>query len=413
MSVNIKKTTGFSSRTDKAVFEIAPYSPVFIGSGNKLKNGLDFFSSQSKTHLIDLNRLFRTQVHDLDELESAVFRSRISDYIRNSGLQPEDFVKETLRGDAKSEELSEPVKTGLGEPMIPGSSIKGSIRSALLSHFLDKQEMPDQKYLNLITRFDKRTNQRTALGPVSAGRKLEETLLTTFDRNDKKQNGSAPNYDIGRILRVGDAVFRPDDLEVFNVAVINEVSDGYQWFVRREGKQSKNTPSLYNATKISAAALSFDPDTSQPASFTISLDQLAAEHIKWKQPLNFHTIASACNKTSRNVLQNDLDYINDALADQSDLKPVIDSIEELLEMIDDLEKENQANSKVSWLQRIGWGSGYVSMTGAHASEQQREEIQKLYRLGRKGFEYPKSRRLVLDLESKPVTMMGWVLVEQL
>ncbi len=415
MAIDIKNTTGFAPKVDKATFQVSPYSPVFIGSGRKLKNRLDFFSSKRKTHIIDLSKLFHHQVDDLDAIESAIFKAEMPQYIRDSGLRIEDFIQRSYIGDSKSEELSVPLTDGFGNPIIPGSSIKGSIRSALLAHYLKKEteekKLTDNEYLNLITRSDRNTSQRSALGQNNASRKLEERLLTTY--RGRGQSGSAPNYDLGRVIRVGDSVFRPQDLEIFNIAVLNEVSNGYQWFVRREGRQSRNDPNLQNGTKIAVAGISYDPDTSKPSQVTISLDQQAAGDIGWKEKIDFGVIASACNATSRKVLQNDLEYMKDALSDQSMLSAVIDSIEELLELIDELELENAKASKFSWLQRIGWGSGYVSMTGAHTSVDMVQEIRKLYRLGREGFEYPKSRRISLDLDSKPATLMGWVLMEQL
>lgn len=414
MSIQIQDITGSKSKISKSTFEIAPYSPVFIGSGFKLRNKLDFFSSQAKTHVFDLNKLIRDRIDDMDALEAAMLRRDMPAYIQDAGLKTSDYLRKSYMGDCKSEELASPLSDGLGRPIIPGSSIKGSIRSALFAYFLEKRNLNEEqnldRYLDLISRRDHGA-QRRGKGKFP-GRDLEEFLLSTFNRKDRSKRGTAPSYDIGRVLRVGDATFSPDSLEVFNIAVINEVSNGFQWFVRKERGKSINDASLHNANKIGVAGISYDPETTRPSHFSMSLDHSALESIGWKESFDVKVIAHACNTTSKKVLQDDLHYVTDAMPDQPDLSMVRENLEELVELVEELEQENRERDKSSWLQRIGWGSGYLSMTGAHATPQMVSEIQKIYNLGRQGFEYPKTRRIALDLNAKPSTLMGWVVVEQ-
>lgn len=406
MKADVKKITGRNARIKKSTFSIVPYSPLFVGSGNKLKTGLDFFCSHNKTFLFDHKKIYGQFLEHLDELDKAVMDSALPDFITRKGLNPNDFVKKVIAGDVKGTELLEPLTDGFVNPIIPGSSIKGSLRTAIFVDRFLKKGYSLSDYEGKIA------------GKKVSSQNLEEDLLTTYNRSKK---GSSPNYDIGRVIRVGDATFRLENLEVFNSVVANETNEGFQWKKLGRGQHNEKV-SLSEATYLSMAAISYDEVTTSPVPFSISLDMQALESIEWREELNFKTIAKACNQVSSKIVQHDLDYLKEAQSHLPGLETVIGEYEDLLDDVKYCMKENEAGRKISWIQRIGWGSGWLSMTGAHAYESAANRIEYIEALKRKApymfrktgrFEYPKTRKIVLDIAGKPATGMGWVLVQEL
>jgi len=405
MSIDIKKITGHESKIEKKTFFFTPFSPLFIGSGQKFIKGLDFVSQNNKTYQLDLTKLFRDRIEDLDKLESAIKNANIPNYTSENGIKISQYVKQSWYGDSKSNELLEPVSDGFGIPIIPGSSFKGSMRTALFASFLKEKKLDEGEYRNLITKRDGKSL------PVKwASQSLQKELLTTYHQSKK---GSSPNYDIGRAFRISDIKFNAENLEVFNVAVLNETNNGFQWSVM--GGKDKNVDQLSFATKISLAGISFDEEITKPQKFDISINRSVLEAIEWRKPFDFKIIADSCNQLSKKILVMDLSYLDDAKNNFSELSVVIDDLEEILETVEECMIENEKGKKLSWIQRIGWGSGWLTMTGAHTHDDYIDIVKKAYPklFKRTGpFEFPKTRKIVLDRAGKPATTMGWVLIEE-
>src|SRR5699024_3845061 len=126
---------------NKKEFSISPYSPVFVGSGQKLIHGLDFIRKGGLTYQLDLKKLFAKQIDDLTNLESALQNAYLGRYLEENQLPLDVFTKQVWPGDCKSGEIMEPIKDGFGYPIIPGSSLKGSIRTALFAYLFDKEKL--------------------------------------------------------------------------------------------------------------------------------------------------------------------------------------------------------------------------------------------------------------------------------
>lgn len=411
MQSELEHITGKKNQIEKATFTIVPWSPVFFGSGNKYLAGLDFEKGKPETKIFNLTRIFERSSEDIDNLEKALLKRDLSTYLNNNNLLTKQFFRHSYTGKTLSNELMEPVTDGFARPIIPGSSIKGSIRTALFSYLFEKEPITVRDYLNKITLQGNR-------GKKHPGQDIERHYMVS---SKAARPGENPNYDVGRVIRVSDATFDHKNIEVFNIAVLNETKEGFEWFIRKKKDyktgafRSINSSNVVEATKISVAGISFDEGITKPVNVTISLDHGTREKIGFKYPITFKKLAEACNKVSRKIIELDLEYVKDAMQDQQELVSVKNELEEMLTEIEAIEEENRQNSKVSWMQRIGWGSGYVTMTGAHTytdGHKYMDEILKYHKLARHNMEFPKTRRIVLDLDSKPDTMMGWVLVEQ-
>src|SRR5690625_917906 len=139
------------------------------------------------------------------------------------------------------------------------------------------------------------------------------------------------------------------------------------------GRGSRNSANLLDATIISKLALSFDADLVKPANVTMTIDQGTLKSIGWKQSFNFQFIANCCNLLSKRLIEYELDYIKVAIQDRKELIPLKNEYEYLLEDVNQCIEDTQ-NGKICWIQRVGWGSGWLGMTGAHALLKDPREI---------------------------------------
>lgn len=153
---------------------------------------------------------------------------------------------------------------------------------------------------------------------------------------------------------------------------------------------------------------------------TLSIDRSALKHIGWKEPFTFQTIACACNRLSKKLIELELDYLKEAAQDLTELDAAITKYTYLLKNVEASINELKTTNKINWFQRVGWGSGWLSITGAHAYAGDDSEIDYIDILRKKAsflfrrtgnLEYPKTRKVVLDQDGKPAMGMGWVYVE--
>lgn len=174
MNTHIKKITGVSSNTERAEATVVPFSPVFIGSGDKYYKGIDFFCHGGQTCLFDHQKIFKEFLNDLDNLEQALGKKDLATFLKARGKNLQNYVKLQWNGEVKGRDLAAPLTDGFGHPLLPGSSLKGSIRTALFADFFRRRKISAVQYEKLISRGkvgDKRLNSR---------------LLTTWSGGQKK-----------------------------------------------------------------------------------------------------------------------------------------------------------------------------------------------------------------------------------
>lgn len=173
-------------------FLIKTLTPVHVGSGRFLQNKLEYVFGGDKIGIVDETKSFEligidrigAWVSSIEKGESLV------GFLKNFGIKPKlsEITSRSLRLQVSKEEaknlqnLKEHIHNGMGLPYIPGSSIKGAIRSAVFNQLIrESKKLLDSKII------DK--------GKPSA-KQLEKELF-----------GGDPNSDIFRFLRVGDAYF--------------------------------------------------------------------------------------------------------------------------------------------------------------------------------------------------------------
>lgn len=173
--------------------QITTLTPVHIGSGNFLQYNTEFVRTATSTEqflrVIDDRKILELigEEHLNDWLLSIERKESIKDLVKRYAPQSKvaDYSKRrmALFSDVKeTDTLKECIHNGFGVPYIPGSSIKGAIRTAVLASKVEQVNELSHKI-------------KDKFGKIKAS-SVEKELF-----------GKEPNSDVFRFLHVGDAYF--------------------------------------------------------------------------------------------------------------------------------------------------------------------------------------------------------------
>jgi CRISPR-associated protein Csm5 len=286
----------------------------------------------------------------------------------------------------RTSEINEFEKNGNGKPYIPGSSIKGAIRTILLKKRFDKLSPVEQNEL---------------LREINNNRKewASEPII-------KRLLGNNSNQNIMRILEVFDAEFNELELnKVLVLSLTNDQGTSYGWKQLWGNRNNVSDPD--KASHIFCETL----PVNSKGYFSISLQNFLMNNSEAKSVLNFSetalesigNLSEIINEYSKKKLENEKEFFNN-LKSPKKLSSVITEIDNLLEQINNLNNDE-------FILRISWGSGWKGMTGDYLNEDWLNKFRKKYKLGKKDFPiFPKTRRIVFE-DNKPKYLTGWVKVK--
>ena len=195
--------------------ELEVLSPLHIGNGNTL-GLIDFIVMKDRFVRINFDKLadycYEADIDLAEGVEDRRFKVRhgkeeifsIEKFVEFYGIDYNEFTEYTipLNIEARTREtkieVKEYIKDGMGRAYIPGSSIKGAIRTALLWSVLDEEEI--KKYCDELMRGGKINAKR-------ACKRLEEKIF-----------GNVAHEDILRVVRISDT--EPLAVKELNVSEI-------------------------------------------------------------------------------------------------------------------------------------------------------------------------------------------------
>lgn len=400
---NIQQITSKTSFLDTKTFEIEILTPVHVGSGREFSSDLDYITTSNHTKFYDLEKIFKDFGNDPKFL-NAIEKGAISSFM-DSHNNGKDYYNAEYEGKADAATIREFMMLANGKPVIPGSSIKGAIRTAFYTHYMQLANISNDRFENLITDYDKNTGTRKKKrNPSFVSNQLDEELMAT------QRGGKKPNYDFGRIVKVFDAEFSHDDLIVQNAKILNTTSMNdnkyeYAW---------KNIPQRFNGSYEKGTAVSFlglkMDAISSPCKIT--LDTKAFSDINWSSSnrFNWTSFANILNLHAKKIINYEKAFIGKFEADD-DIDAISVEIDNLIFELNHLDQK-----KISWIQQVGWGTGWHSKTGLSMNEDQSELARSYYNLVRRNVDvFPKTRKIVGDREGSyedPTFQMGWIKITE-
>ncbi len=372
---------------EKIPCSIEVLTPVHIGSGVKLANKIDFKISEDKQRLAIINQsdLIKYLEENPDEIENF-----LSNKLEKLKKTP-DGKTYNINGNYVGE-IYQFERDGNGKPYVPGSSIKGAIRTAILVKlFSDLSQEEREKILNEAK--DLRKGENWASEPI-----VNEIF------------GSDSNYNLMRTLQVNDAYSRVDvDLEHLHLMSLKSENE-YGWKKMGKDKKTNQPFPLQTDPKYSTSIFVEALSIGTKDYFSMNLDnflldnQLAKNELKFKEgAINaVRNLTSIINLYSIEKLKSEKQFF-EKLTTPKKLNLVIKEIDNLIKKIENLSKDE-------FIMRISWGSGWKGMTGDYLDNNWLNIFRQKYRLGRQNLPFPKTRRIVFE-ENEPKYLTGWIKVK--
>ena len=378
----------------KQKYQLQTITPVHIGTGETL-NFMDGCYTNGRWYHIDLDKVLAHPSTDLNALTSEMSQRgfRWERYLQqhNTDLSELSAYNLSCLQNPEDVEIREAIKTIGDRPYIPGSTLKGAIRTALLGEVLSES---DDIYRESLSRLETLIDQ----GPRGNPRREQPA-----QRIENLAFGKDPNRDLLRALHVSDTM--PVDSDTLEIGLAWTVTlDPNDRLVQKidRGREYKNFVQHIQ--------------TGQRLTFTLKIDEiLFREQEKTRLDFNplqekvLRDIAEVCRSATDALMRSEQDFFD------------YYHLPEIANIYDRLIVENNKLPEGEFLLQIGWGTGYRANTVASLYTEDEEppidwmDLRERFRLGesrsQRGYyderEFPKTRRISYRGQN-PIAPLGWV-----
>lgn len=370
-----------------ATATLTTLTPVHVGSGQTLNRGFDFIQDGNKIGFLDLDKIIMLIGEaSIPQLTAQIEeRKPIKDLPALRNLRLEDIsssVADAAGISNTSQELKAHYRTSMQGLCIPGSSIKGAIKTAIW------ETLTTNEFASSIRITDLQN---------SRGKWKSDTI-------DKRLFGKDANTKSTRFLKVGDCSFGGQVAEVLEVGIYNSLRNG--WDFKNERLLAEVLPQ--NAT----------------AKFTLKLDTTLLQINKERSPDDWQRINTAyINEGTSNFCRLLNAYMLRQLKfEKQDLEDAgFDTEDEGESMLAELNKVNayveeiEKQGKTAFVLRLGGHNGWNFTTGGWVKKKEIQysefELSDLRRtIQRRDYGdmnlWPKTRKMTID-----GTPLGFIKIE--
>jgi CRISPR-associated protein Csm5 len=360
---------------------------VHVGSGEKLAKNFNFFRQGSKIHVINSSKMFdaveKLGANRIKEFTQAVEGKNIVAWLQKQGIHLDGIsaYSFTLAGDKTPREIHAHIRDAFGNPLIPGSSLKGALRTAIIRKLV--RTANNSRLLNSEISAIKKRDKGPR--PQEADKYFLKNLL-----------GDDPKTNLLRTLTVGDFTFSSQNMNIHEVYVYRMDSPFGLNMTRKKNRNSRLM------APIVVEKLSESSDSRGIISFDEFLPDKDDKEkcFKFKAKLSLPWLLDACLSLTQHTIETELQFLKDKAG-----KPV-DGLRGFYTRLSE-QIENLPENEV--IIQMAWGSGWRSMTGQLLkSDDLSDDLRKKLRLADRylSFPFPKSRRLTLVNGTD--SSMGWI-----
>ncbi|HOI41257.1 MAG TPA: type III-A CRISPR-associated RAMP protein Csm5 [Methanobacterium sp.] len=367
--------------------KIETITPVHIGSGSDYGSPEFYMAKAEDRNVVvraDINHVFMMLPDEwkdqfIIELEDPKFNlqsflGRVMKQLPKGSLGKIRLYYSYLKSQVP-ENIAEHVKTS-HQAYIPGSSLKGSVKSALL------YDLVDDDSISRVESLIKRGRKGKPEIKLWDSQRFVDSLLSSDARK-------APNTSIMRFLQVTDTspVRR---MSIHSVNSVKVHSTGWGWY-----KHSEDIGTTYMETIDVGNELEFDMNFNQKESVIKKLN------LEYKQEyLSPESVLDCIYRFSDDLIENEIEFAKNY------------RVKFLEDFYEDLSEINTPEGPVI---NVGQGTGFLAKTiGLKIRKYDKENYTQIYDKVRESTrgrnypeEFPKTRRIVME-DKVP---MGWVKVE--
>jgi CRISPR type III-A-associated RAMP protein Csm5 len=347
-------------------------TPVHVGSGAEYLSGIDFIARGQYTYLLESERVLE-RLHALGELPRDVsdLKSRIERLFRRESH--DEYALARCDGTLPEHlTLRAALRAGNGWPIIPGSSLKGAMRTLLFAARIGIDGPHSQVKPELASQLaEAASGARPLLKRVA--QPLENRIFHSSVRERfASLKADDAKRDLLRMLSLSDAAFTPDSSQLFVTAATGTAR-----------RTTLAVEALKRGSRSSVRIRLGYPDST--CFFAESLPPWETL-VKWSRAHALH------------LLKTDHDYFSAPTADRRDCSHALGCVEELI-------KHVEAAPADTLFLRLGWGSGWRTMTGDLLDAAQRRTP-----LPKSGQFGPKTRKVIVkDAGSAAaIDVLGWL-----
>ncbi|MEA5471206.1 type III-A CRISPR-associated RAMP protein Csm5 [Spirulina sp. 06S082] len=309
------------------------------------------------------------------------------------------------------------IRNGFGYLYIPGSSIKGAIRTAIAYHLLKNSKQYNAPVQ--VSAIEKQLRQKLDSGEFknkfkqkfADDRLLMNDLFENFSLQYKHESQiyspslrTGPNTDFMRAIHVTDSqpllektlTSKKGKKQKFNIPVVSEVVVSSHF---SDGK-AKSRASIY-------AELAYNVR----AQFTITLDTEMLSWFRHKEGMqlpfkNLDELLNICQDFAQEQWNNEVKYWENIGNNRHNNKTLD---------FDLVWDKYYSKAKCPYSLRMGWGTGMLGTTvNSLFNDELRSEIRDTCSFKKApGFEAPKSRRTVMNKQGNICYPLGWVTLKKL
>jgi len=359
-------------------------TPLHIGSGRTLRSNTEFLKFDDVVSVIDdhkiLNIIGEENIQNWVDIISK--GGDLLDYLKKRSpsktIAPQQTDKRLLPIVGKylkpDNGLREHIFSGNGQPILPGSSLKGAIRTAVVNGLLVKQPFI----------------ANGALKSKVVGQTWKGDRTVKYGKFEPQLMGKDPNHDSFRLVRIGDVHF--NQTVCLLAQTLNQKLNGL------EIKEMVNQ--LVECIPVGSESLS---GVSIPADLLKEINKrpLIANGMKANNEINdWDKIFKHINHFTKRQVDSELKKYNSA----SLPREALSYPEKLKEISGQIAKLTDTECII----RVGFGTGYLNMTGGWPIEQWQKtltpiqyqtEMEDLGTAVRKNSRYnsfalPKSRKII-------------------
>ena len=350
---------------------------LHIGSGNMLQKDSDFVfgkdaKEQSVVYVINPRKVLTLiGEENVDAWTVAIENGRSTEdivklYAPKATITDYSLHTIDMKMSRPAQQIKEFIRDGFDRPYIPGSSIKGAIRTAVLSSIAQ------------------------AMNEVELTQTTKNYGKITAKALEAKVFGKNPNHDVFRYVLVGDAFATGYRTAVYNMVNINERTERGFW----DTSKQMATEVLLCGTEVD-----FSLVLKQPELRPIDMPAMP------KALSSVNALLNVINNHTRTLLADEIDIWESKNVDSQSEEKVNSYIEQLKDL---LNAANECQGKHSAVMRIGHGSGWRFITGAWTERLSDNDFDAIVNKARPGnmkryadYDFPKSRRLEED-ECEPL-----------
>lgn len=371
---------------EKKKIRLVVKSPIHIGSIEQKITPFEYIQQGQFVYQISDEKLslFLNQKKLIDSYIAAVDREghrfRLLNFFKNNKITLTEADLTAISGGRKTRLLGNElqdyrpfIRDGFGNVYIPGTSIKGVIRTAILYNVIFNFKIKDSNEFRKIVESVERTDPKL-FKKKNPFEWIQKKWLENFNLPNKS---NSPNTDWLRMIHISDAY--PINLRETNIIPVNilkKESSGWRYKTENSGQ----------STTIWVESI---PQNTS-FEFNIVWDKRLLEDFKTENnnnslPKNIDEVLSNVRKWSHNIINFEKDFSKG-------------------HNLENWYKNNPANF------RIGFGSGMISTTIAMLlPEELRKKIRNLAGKNKGNDIAPKSRRVWL-MNNQPIPL-GWAVLE--